>query len=110
MCCGARPVGRTQMPEALHQVTSVTLEAGETVGEIHAQQQIIGILLTGQVRLYHRLGLAQQEVEPVEEEPVHVREVAGMLVRRPALRFWPTLENLLRDLAHHRDDDLWRAL
>ena len=62
------------------------------------------------VRRDHRRRRREHQVEPIEEELVHVREVARMLVRRPLSRRRATLQDRRRNLAHERNDEVGSAL
>lgn len=77
--------------------------------EIHPHQEIIGILIAGQVRLNHGRGSLQHVLEPIEEQGVHVSQMTRVLVRGPAARGGASLQDTWRHFAHEGHHDVWGA-
>jgi hypothetical protein len=66
-------------------------------------------LITRQVRLNHRRRFREHVLEPIEEQRVHVREVARVFVRRPSARRGAALQNTRRHFPYQWHHDLWRS-
>ena len=84
-------------------------EVLEARGEIHVQEELVGILIARPIGLNHGCRVRQHLLEPIEEEAVHVREMTRVFVGGPAPRRRSSLENRWRHLAHERQHDVRRA-
>src|SRR5688572_11952391 len=103
---GADPAGGVECLQAGNEPTAICDKLRERCIEIHAKQQVIGILIAWHVWANYWCGVPQHELEPVEEEGVHMREMARMLMRGPATWSWAPLQDVRRDFLHERQDDL----
>ena len=83
VCSGSRPRRSIECLEAAHQDRSIRHVPIEARIQIHAQQQVIWVLIARRVWLNYRFRLAEHVVEPIEEQRVNMREVARVFVRRP---------------------------
>ena len=106
---GPRPFRRAEGLQPSNQTLAVADETIEARVEIQLQEQIIGVLITGEVRLNHRRGIRQHVLEPVEKEAMHVREMTGVFVSRPAARRRPPFQDAWRNLPHEWHYDVGRS-
>lgn len=109
MCCAARPLDGTELLQTFDKVTSVTPVTVEAALEIHTQEEIVRILVTGEIGLDYWGWVSQHHVEPLEEERMHMREVTCVLVSRPSFRRRAAPEDRRWYFANERLDDVGSA-
>lgn len=62
--------------------------------EIHLQEEIVRVLLAGQIRPNDWCGIAEHEIKTIEEERMHVREMTRVFMRGPSPRRWAAFEDV----------------
>ena len=92
------------------QAAAVFREAPERLVEVGRKQVAFGPVSVRVEGADARALFGEELFEAREEERVHVREVAGVLVRRPAPGRGPALERRGGHFAHERDDERRRVL
>lgn len=76
-----QPIALAEILEARNQPAPIRDKSLERCIEIHLEQEVVGVLVAGQVRLNHRRRMADHVFQPIEEQRVHVRQMACVLVR-----------------------------
>ena len=107
MVGGLAPFRLAEGLQPSYQTRAVGDEPLQAIVEMHLEEEIVGILITGQVRLNHWCRMRQHVFEPIEEEAMHVREMTRVFVGGPSPWRRPLLENPSRHLPHERHHDIW---
>src|SRR5437763_4783840 len=74
------PLRRRKPPQSFHEPPAIVDEIPERIVEVHLQQQIIRIALSGIVRSDDGGRCGKHLVEPIEEQAMDDREMARVLV------------------------------
>lgn len=102
----ARPVPGRELLQPRDETRAIRNVAVQCLREVHAQQQIVGVLFTGQIWPDDRSGLPQHVLETIDKHAMYMREMARVLVGRPSPRRRPPLENRRWHFPHERYHDI----
>lgn len=81
MVGGLRPLRPVKRLQPSNQARAINDEPVKAYIEIHLQQEIISVLIAGQVRLNHWRGIRQHVLEPIKKDGMHMREMTRVFVR-----------------------------
>src|ERR671938_367227 len=103
----ALPIFIGQLLQTLDEPRTVALVSLQSLVQVNLQQRTLLHRLIRVVCKDARVLLLQYQVEPLEEDCMHFRQVTHMLMRRPLAWLRAALKILRRNFAHERQNYLW---